>query len=57
MRLFKPFSDQLIRRFDLFLAQTNEIKSYLLEFQASNIKVVGNIKLSPENYRLNEEKP
>ena len=56
MRLFKPFSDQLIKRFDLFLAQTDEIKSNLLEFQASNIKVTGNIKLSPENYRLNEEK-
>ena len=56
MRLFRYFSEQLIQRFDLFLAQTDEIKSYLLEFQASNIKVTGNIKLSPENYRLNKVK-
>jgi len=56
MRLLRFFSKQFISRFDLFLAQTDEIKSNLLEFHAKNIKVMGNIKLSSENYRLNEGK-
>ena len=56
LKSFKPIANKMIKRIDLFLAQSSNTIDRLKFFGAKNIKLLGNIKINKENYEVNQSK-
>jgi tRNA (guanine-N7-)-methyltransferase len=50
----KGLAKKMIRRIDLYLAQSQLTVDRLKLFDAKKIKLLGNIKINPENYEINK---
>ena len=56
LKSFKTIADKMIKRIDLFLAQSQNTFDRLRFFGAKNIQLLGNIKINKENYEVNQRK-
>ena len=56
LKSFKTIANKMIKRIDLFLAQSSNTIDRLKFFGAKNIKLLGNIKINKENYEVNQSK-
>ena len=56
LKSFKPIANKMIKRIDLFLAQSQNTIDRLKFFGAKNIQLLGNIKINKENYEVNQSK-
>ncbi len=56
LKSFKTIADKMIKRIDLFLAQSQNTFDRLRFFGAKNIQLLGNIKINKENYEVNLRK-
>ena len=56
LKSFKPIANKMIKRIDLFLAQSSNTIDRLKFFGAKNIQLLGNIKINKENYEVNQSK-
>ena len=55
-KMLKAFSRQLFNKIDLFLAQSRLTIDRLEFFGVKKIKLIGNIKINPENYSVDPNK-
>ena len=54
LNLIKGLAKKMIRRVDLYLAQSQLTVDRLKLLDAKKIKLLGNIKINPENYEINK---
>ena len=55
-KMLKDFSKTLFKKIDLFLAQSRLTIERLEFFSVKDIKLIGNIKINPENYSVDQNK-